>query len=93
LAFVHAGIDPAKYPHCPDQLRLWTRSQAFFDSRNWPARPELAGLLVVHGHTPTEDFAAEVQKQRINIDTGACFGGPLTSVVLAPQEAPRFLSA
>ena len=28
-----------------------------------------------------------------NVDTGACFGGPLTAVVLAPGERPRFLRA
>ena len=30
---------------------------------------------------------------RINVDTGACYGGPLTAVVLAPNENPRFLRA
>lgn len=93
LVFVHAGIDPWRFPDCSDEVRVWTRSRVFFDSETWPDRPELADILVVHGHTPTDDFKPDVQRRRINIDTGACFGGPLTCVVLAPGEAPRFLSA
>jgi serine/threonine protein phosphatase 1 len=93
LVFVHGGIDPATFPNCSDELRMWTRSHKFFDPGRWPDRPELEGLLVVHGHTVTADFKPHANPRRINVDTGACFGGPLTSVVLAPGEAPRFLSA
>lgn len=93
LAFVHAGIDPPRFPECSEEHRLWTRSPKFFDPSRWPDRPELAGLVVVHGHTPTKDFAPHVNPRRINVDTGACFGGPLTAVVLSPDEAPRFLHA
>ena len=91
LAFVHGGIDPATFPNCTDEVRMWTRSQKFFDPGRWPERPELEGLVVVHGHTPTHDFKPHANPRRINVDTGACFGGPLTAVVLAPGERPRFL--
>lgn len=93
LAFVHGGIDPATFPNCTDEVRMWTRSQKFFDPGRWPERPELEGLMVVHGHTPTHDFRPHANPRRINVDTGACFGGPLTAVVLAPGEGPRFLHA
>lgn len=93
LAFVHGGIDPKTFPDCSDEIRMWTRSHKFFDPGRWPDRPELDGLLVVHGHTPTHDFEPHLDPRRINVDTGACFGGPLTCVVLAPSEAPRFLRA
>lgn len=93
LVFVHAGIDPVRFPDCPDGVRIWTRSHKFFDPGRWPDRPELKGLLVVHGHTPTQDRKPHVNPRRINVDTGACFGGPLTCAVLAPGEAPRFLRA
>lgn len=93
IAFVHGGIDPSAFPFCSDELRMWTRSEKFFDPRRWPDRPELEGLVVVHGHTPTHDFAPHVNTCRINVDTGACFGGPLTCAVLAPGETPRFLYA
>lgn len=93
IAFVHGGIDPKTFPECSDDIRMWTRSEKFFDPGRWPARPELEGLVVVHGHTPTRDFEPHVNPRRINVDTGACFGGPLTCVVLAPEEKPRFLFA
>lgn len=93
LVFVHAGIDPRSFPACREGIHLWTRSRRFYESHNWPDRPELEGILVVHGHTVTADFEPERQARRINIDTGACFGGPLTSVALAPGESPRFLRA
>lgn len=91
ILFVHAGIDPRRYPECPDEVKLWTRSPIFYNPARWPDRPELKGLVVVHGHTPTDDFEPDVRVNRINVDTGACFGGPLTCVVLAPDEKPRFL--
>jgi serine/threonine protein phosphatase 1 len=93
LVFVHGGIDPKTFPNCSDELRLWTRSRAFFDSHRWPDRDELYDLLVVHGHTPTHDFEPDQQARRINVDTGACFGGPLTAVALSPDDPPRFLRA
>jgi serine/threonine protein phosphatase 1 len=93
LVFVHGGIDPKTFPNCSDELRMWTRSRAFFDSNRWPDRDELCDLLVVHGHTPTFDFEPDQQERRINVDTGACFGGPLTAVVLPPDDPPRFLRA
>ena len=93
LVFVHGGIDPKTFPNCSDELRMWARSRAFFDSDRWPDRDELYDLLVVHGHTPTADFKPDQQERRINVDTGACFGGPLTAAVLPPDDPPRFLRA
>jgi len=93
LVFVHGGIDPATFPNCSDEVKMWTRSQKFFRTNIWPKRDELRDILVVHGHTPTEDFEPDHQPRRINVDTGACFGGPLTAVVLAPAAPPRFLHA
>jgi serine/threonine protein phosphatase 1 len=93
LAFVHGGIDPKTFPNCEEEVRLWTRSDKFFNPNTWPDRPELDGLLVVHGHTPTSDFEPHLHPRRINVDTGVCYGGPLTCVVLAPEDKPRFLHA
>jgi serine/threonine protein phosphatase 1 len=91
LVFVHAGIDPKRFPECPDSVHMWSRSRRFLESDAWPDRYELKDIIVVHGHTPTTE--PQVERRRINVDTGACFGGPLTCAVLAPNEAPRFLSA
>ena len=92
LVFVHAGIDPMTYPDCKDEIRIWTRSPKFFDPLRWPDRPELEGIRVIHGHTPTADFAPDVGERRINVDTGAVYGGSLTCVVLAPGEKAEFLT-
>lgn len=93
LVFVHGGIDPKTFPECTDELRMWTRSHKFFNEKVWPTRPELEGICVIHGHTPTDDFEPHNHAQRINVDTGACFGGWLTAAVLAPGQRPRFLRA
>jgi serine/threonine protein phosphatase 1 len=46
--------------------------------------------VVVHGHTPARTPA--ILPHRIGIDTGACFGGELTCLVLEGQKL-RFLVA
>lgn len=92
LVFVHAGIAPASFPNEPERTYLWTRSDRFFDDETWPERDELRKLTVIHGHTP-RSFEPEIFPHRINVDTGACFGGPLTAVMLREGEAPQFLRA
>lgn len=90
---VHAGIDPGSWPRCDAEILLWTRSERFFDPRRWPKRRELAGLFVIHGHTPTQDFLPDQRGQRLNIDTGAVYGGPLTCAVLQANAPVSFLVA
>ena len=93
--FVHAGVDVAAFPHCSENVRLWTRSPSFFDADGWD-NPQLSGWRVVHGHTPTDDYFPEVagdKKSRINLDTGAVFGGRLTAGVFAPGQPPKFMYA
>jgi serine/threonine protein phosphatase 1 len=92
LVFVHAGIEPASFPNESDRIYLWTRSDRFFTDENWPERDELNGLTVIHGHTP-KSFEPEIDPRRINIDTAACFGGPLTAVMLKEGERPVFMRA
>ncbi|WP_084421391.1 metallophosphoesterase family protein [Henriciella litoralis] len=93
--FVHAGIHPAEFPDENDSTYLWTRSSRFFDVEEWRGTA-VEGWTVIHGHTPTrdgfpEDEAAEGLGRRINIDTGAVYGGRLTCAVLAPGRKVRFL--
>ena len=92
LVFVHAGIEPATFPQDDQRIWLWTRAERFFQQWQWPERDELKGLMVVHGHTP-RSFDPEVYPHRINVDTGAVFGGPLTAVMLKEGKRPEFLRA
>lgn len=92
LIFVHAGINPETYPEHDEAVHLWTRNATFFESEHW-MNPALRGATVIHGHTPTLTDYPDISKdgRRINVDTGACYGGPLSAVVLASDEKPRFI--
>ena len=94
LIFVHAGIDPVSFPDDTAQVHLWTRSSRFFNPSSWLKNSALDGYTVVHGHTPDkkgEDVQADGCR-RINVDTGAVFGGPLTAVKLVSGQEPSFMS-
>lgn len=73
--FVHAGIRPMVEigEQDPDDL-IWIR-EAFLDDEG--PHP----YVVVHGHTP-ESASPIVRYNRIGIDTGAAYGGPLSCLVL-----------
>lgn len=68
--YVHAGFRPgvAVERQVPEDM-LWIRG-LFHHSRHDFGKP------VVHGHTPRSDV--EIQRRRVNLDTGACFGGALS---------------
>lgn len=93
LVFVHAGIEPRDFPNCTEQKHLWTRSSRFFDVFNWLENSALVGYTVVHGHTPQEavEYKTAGKSRRINVDTGAVYGGPLTAVVIDGRATPEYL--
>lgn len=91
VAFVHAGVDPETFPECDPQVRMWTRSAKFMNTQAWPEREALDGWTIVHGHTPLRVPVPDVSRRRINVDTAAVFGGPLSAVVLAPGDEARFI--
>ncbi|WP_449040522.1 metallophosphoesterase [Paracoccus sp. (in: a-proteobacteria)] len=72
--FVHAGIRPgvALAAQDPGEL-MWIRRPFLDDPRDH-------GVLVVHGHTPIR--RATHYGNRINIDSGAGRGGPLSAIRL-----------
>ena len=79
--FVHAGIDPAKPLTEQDRgTMLWIRGR-FLNHRDAYEN----GTVIVHGHTPNLD-GPEILDNRINLDTGACFGGPLSCAVLSADS-------
>ena len=80
--FVHAGLRPGVSLKDQDRRDLvWIRDEFI-------ARPTGLPLKVVFGNTP---FSRPLVKpDKIGIDTGAVYGGPLTAVVL-PEE--KFLQS
>lgn len=92
VIFVHAGVDPRIYPYDDEMKRRWMRGSRFFDTSKWESL-SLQGKRVVHGHTPTESGQPDVSLdgRRINVDTGAAYGGALTAAVLRGFETPVFL--
>ncbi|MFC2970319.1 metallophosphoesterase family protein [Acidimangrovimonas pyrenivorans] len=78
VLFVHAGIRPgvALEEQTEDDL-IWIRGEFHQDTRDH-------GVLVIHGHTPVEKpthFG-----NRVDIDSGAAYGGPLTAIVVEDRE-------
>jgi serine/threonine protein phosphatase 1 len=74
--FVHAGIFPGR--PLAEQKRheiIWIRDR-FLDSTLDH------GFLVVHGHTPRQPWRVDIRPNRINVDSGAAYGGPLSCIVL-----------
>jgi serine/threonine protein phosphatase 1 len=74
--FVHAGVFPGR--PLAEQRRedlIWIRDR-FLDSALDHGR------IVVHGHTPRQPWGVDVRANRINVDSGAAWGGPLSCVVL-----------
>jgi serine/threonine protein phosphatase 1 len=77
--FVHAGIQPgiSIEDQTPADL-MWIRDAFLFDTREH-------GALVVHGHTPVA--AVEHHGNRLAIDTGAGWDGPVSAVAIEGREA------
>jgi serine/threonine protein phosphatase 1 len=77
--FVHAGIRPgvALADQTEDDL-LWIRDIFLDDPRDH-------GALIVHGHTAID--RATHYGNRLNIDSGAAYGGPLSAVVIEGNAA------
>ncbi|MDP3960419.1 MAG: serine/threonine protein phosphatase, partial [Pseudorhodobacter sp.] len=72
--FVHAGIRPGIALEAQTETDLiWIREPFLTDPRDH-------GALIVHGHTALD--AATHYGNRLNLDSGAAYGGPLSAVVI-----------
>ena len=78
VLFVHAGIRPgiSMQFQLEDDL-LWIREPFLSDTTDH-------GALVVHGHTVVE--APMHYGNRVNIDTGAGYTGPLTAIAIEGRD-------
>jgi len=71
--FAHAGIRPGVALEAQDEHDLlWIREPFLHSTADH-------GAVVVHGHTP--ERTPVIRRNRIGLDTGAVYGGPLTAAV------------
>lgn len=84
FVFVHAGIRPElPLDEQADDDLVMIRSEFY-------RQAHLLRKYVVHGHTPIAE--AKLEGRRVNIDTGACFGGPLTALRIWRNEGTYLTS-
>jgi serine/threonine protein phosphatase 1 len=75
--YVHAGVHPDWPLDAQDDYDLlWIREPFLSSGRAY-------GRLIVHGHTPVTGGAPDLRGNRLNLDTGAVYGGPLTAAAFA----------
>lgn len=78
-AFVHAGIRPGVALSDQTETDLvWIREPFLSETASF-------GPLIVHGHTALDQ--ATHYGNRLNLDSGAAYGGPLSAVVIEGREA------
>jgi serine/threonine protein phosphatase 1 len=79
--YVHAGLRPGRsVASQTDYDRLWIREPFLGQDYDF-------GALVVHGHTPQWSGRPESRPHRVNLDTGAVFGGCLTAAIFTDEQA------
>jgi serine/threonine protein phosphatase 1 len=78
--FTHAGVNPAR-PLADQQEEdlLWIREPFLSHTGDF-------GRLVVHGHTPLHNGIPDLRGNRLNLDTAAGYGGPVTAAVFLPDR-------
>jgi len=82
--FAHAGIHPdIALIDQKDVDLMWIRTRFLQSTKDF-------GKIIIHGHTITEE--ADIQSNRIGIDTGAYYSGRLTCLALEGTEH-RLLTA
>jgi serine/threonine protein phosphatase 1 len=78
VLYVHAGIRPGvPLSQQIEQDLVWIREPFLSDTRDH-------GPLVVHGHTAIQ--APLHYRNRVNIDSRAGYGGPLTAIVIENRQ-------
>ena len=76
--FVHAGVRAGiALDQQSDTDLMWIRGTFLTDPRDY-------GPLIVHGHTAID--RPRHYGNRVNVDSGAAYGGPLSTVVIAGRD-------
>jgi diadenosine tetraphosphatase ApaH/serine/threonine PP2A family protein phosphatase len=86
--FVHAGVNPDRpLDQQTERDQVWIREPFLSSGSDY-------GRLIVHGHTPLMTGVPDLRANRLNIDTGAVYGGPLTAAVFTAEarEPVAFLT-
>jgi serine/threonine protein phosphatase 1 len=78
--FVHAGVNPNLPLNAQSEVDLLLIREPFLSHQ------EQFDRLIVHGHTPTSSRRPDNRPNRVNIDTGAGYGGPLTAAVFSESN-------
>jgi serine/threonine protein phosphatase 1 len=73
--FVHAGVDLNVPLNAQEaEVMVWMREPFLSDCDEVGM-----GRFIVHGHTPLRSGRPDLHKRRLNLDTAAVLGGPLTA--------------
>jgi serine/threonine protein phosphatase 1 len=81
--FVHAGVDLGRpLDRQSPEVMLWMREPFLTDCDQVDS-----GRFFVHGHTPLKSGKPELCKRRVNLDTAAVMGGPLTAAAFDDTRA------
>jgi serine/threonine protein phosphatase 1 len=81
--FVHAGIDlTVPLDRQSEQVMLWMREPFLTGCDKVDC-----GRFIVHGHTPMRSGEPDLRLRRLNLDTGAVIGGPLTAAAFDDTRA------
>ena len=73
--FVHAGVDLKRPLHRQlEEVMIWMREPFLTDSDKIDC-----GRFIVHGHTPLKSGEPDMRKNRLDLDTAAVLGGPLSA--------------
>jgi serine/threonine protein phosphatase 1 len=81
--FVHAGVDlSVPLAAQDDEVMLWMREPFLSHCDEVDM-----GRFIVHGHTPVRDGRPDLRRRRLNLDTAAVLGGPLTAAAFDDRRA------
>jgi Calcineurin-like phosphoesterase len=81
--FVHAGVDlSVPLDKQQDEVMLWMREPFLTDCDRVDC-----GRFIVHGHTPLRTGTPDLRRRRVNLDTAAVIGGPLTAAAFDDTRA------